>query len=62
MSIEESIKLLEEIAEGFEELSAEVCARTDLRTMWEGRAKGIHPGMEQLRGRALLPGVLQDLG
>ena len=41
MDIEESIKVLDEIAEGFENLSAEVCARNDLIALWAGRAKGI---------------------
>lgn len=41
MSVEESLKVLEEIAEGFEKMSTEECARNDLRALWEGRAKGI---------------------
>lgn len=49
MSIEESIKELDEIAEVFEELSAEVCARTDLIAMWEGRANGIRQAISLIK-------------
>lgn len=49
MSIEENIKVLDEIAEGFEKLSAEVCARTDLRAMWEGREKGIRQAIALIK-------------
>lgn len=49
MTIEEIIKVLDEIAEGFENLSAEVCARNDLRALWEGRAKGIRQAIALLK-------------
>lgn len=51
MTIEEIIKVLDEIAEGFENLSAEVCARNDLRALWEGRAKGIRQAIALLKTR-----------
>ena len=65
MSIEESINVLDEIAEGFEKLSAEVCARTDLRATWEGRAKGIRQAITlikaHLKGKPNDPLTLEQL-
>lgn len=49
MSVEESIKVLEEIAEGFEKMSTEECARNDLRALWEGRAKGIRQAIALIK-------------
>lgn len=49
MIVEESIKVLEEIAEGFEKMSTEECARNDLRALWEGRAKGIRQAIALIK-------------
>lgn len=49
MSIEESVKALDEIAEGFEKLSEDVCARADLIAMWAGRAKGIRQAIAVIK-------------
>lgn len=51
MDIEESIKVLDEIAKGFENLSAEVCARNDLIALWAGRAKGIRQAIAVINAR-----------
>lgn len=65
MSIEEDIKALDEIAEGFEKLSSEICARTDLRAMWEGRAKGIRQAITlikaHLKGQSNNPLTMEEL-
>lgn len=65
MSIEESIKVLDEIAEGFEKLSEDVCARADIKAMWEGRAKGIRQAIAvinaHLRGQPNDPMTLSEL-
>lgn len=65
MSIEESIKVLDEIAEGFEKLSIDICARNDLISLWEGLAKGIRQAIAvikaNMRGQSNYPLTLEQL-